>query len=405
MGADGGLSCDVLVLGGGVAGLWLLDALRRSGTRVLLAETASLGAGQTIAAQGILHGGVKYALAGTPSDAARAVRDMPDRWRRSLAGEEEPDLSAVRLRAEACHLWGAGSLRGIAGLLGARAFLRASPEKLPDAERPPALAHVPGAVLRVPEPILCPRSLLEVLAGRNAPFVLAARAARAVRAEGGGLEVRLGDPRGGADLVVRPRLLVLAAGAGNEALRASLGLAPGAMQRRALHVPLLRGDLPELNGHCVEGTSVRLTVTTGHDRAGRVVWHLGGGLSEEGVRLEPAALLRLAREEASRLLPGTDLSGVQGTTFRVDRAEGRGEAGNMPGDVTVLREGDVVTAWPTKLVLAPRLVERVMDLLRTSAHSGQEGAWRAQVVALDWPAPPVAPLPWDREDLSWTGAR
>ncbi|MBI4230419.1 MAG: FAD-dependent oxidoreductase [Planctomycetes bacterium] len=397
------ITCDVVVLGGGVAGLWILDALRRSGTRALLVETGALGSGQTITAQGILHGGVKYALSGAPSDAARAVRDMPDRWRRSLTGVEEPDLTSVHLRAPVCHLWGADTLRGMAGLLGARAFLRASPEKVADAERPASLARVPGAVLRVPEPVLCPRSLLEVLAERNAPFLLAARAVSPRRVEGGGSEVLLGDPRGGADLLVRARMLVLSAGAGNESLRAGLGLPPGAMQRRALHVPLLRGEMPTLNGHCVEGASVRLTVTTGRDRSGRVVWHLGGGLSEEGVRLEPPALLRLARAEVERLLPGTDLSGAQGATFRVDRAEGRGEGGSMPGDVTVLRDGDVVTAWPTKLVLAPRLAERVLDLLQLAACSGREEAWRAEATSLAWPSSPVAPLPWDREDLTWTG--
>jgi len=60
---------DVLVLGGGIAGLWTLDTLHRRGYRVALLEQARLGQGQSIQAQGIVHGGGKYAL--------RSVEDLP----------------------------------------------------------------------------------------------------------------------------------------------------------------------------------------------------------------------------------------------------------------------------------------------------------------------------------------
>ena len=64
------LSLDVLILGGGAAGLWLLDELHQAGYRVLLLETESHGLGQTISSQGIIHGGLKYALRGRPSRAS-----------------------------------------------------------------------------------------------------------------------------------------------------------------------------------------------------------------------------------------------------------------------------------------------------------------------------------------------
>ena len=75
---------DVLILGGGGAGLWLLDDLHRQGYSAALVEASSLGSGQTIASQGIIHGGLKYALNGKAAgSAAKAIRDMPLRWRRS----------------------------------------------------------------------------------------------------------------------------------------------------------------------------------------------------------------------------------------------------------------------------------------------------------------------------------
>jgi hypothetical protein len=43
------LPIDVLIFGGGAAGLWLLDDLLRAGCGTLLLEANDLGSGQTIA--------------------------------------------------------------------------------------------------------------------------------------------------------------------------------------------------------------------------------------------------------------------------------------------------------------------------------------------------------------------
>src|SRR5215510_15615387 len=105
------LSLDVVIFGGGAAGLWLLDELARAGFAALLLEAHELGSGQTIASQGIIHGGLKYTLSGLLTPSARAISQMPTIWRRCLAGEAKPDLSYTRLRAEYCHLWRTTSLR------------------------------------------------------------------------------------------------------------------------------------------------------------------------------------------------------------------------------------------------------------------------------------------------------
>ena len=52
--------CEVLVVGGGVCGLWVLNRLRSEGYDAWLVERSALGDGQTIASQGILHAGAKY---------------------------------------------------------------------------------------------------------------------------------------------------------------------------------------------------------------------------------------------------------------------------------------------------------------------------------------------------------
>ena len=55
---------DVAIIGGGIAGTWLLRLLSQKGYNAILLEQNELGCGQTLASQGMVHGGLKYALTG-----------------------------------------------------------------------------------------------------------------------------------------------------------------------------------------------------------------------------------------------------------------------------------------------------------------------------------------------------
>ena len=64
---------DVAIFGGGVAGLWTLSLLRNQGYNAVLFENNTLGGGQTRYAQGIIHGGTKYALTGKLTASSEAI--------------------------------------------------------------------------------------------------------------------------------------------------------------------------------------------------------------------------------------------------------------------------------------------------------------------------------------------
>ena len=115
----GQIDLDVLVIGGGVAGLWTLDTLLAEGHHAGLVEAVALGAGQTICAQGILHGGVKYSLSGLLDPGSRQVAGMPARWLQSIDGAERPRLENVSVRTRACHLWRTDSMKSILSMAGA----------------------------------------------------------------------------------------------------------------------------------------------------------------------------------------------------------------------------------------------------------------------------------------------
>ena len=79
-------AADIVIFGGGIAGLWLLHRLRQSGFSAILFESGTLGGGQTYKAQGIIHGGMKYALQGKYTNEAHVLADMPAVWKACLEG-------------------------------------------------------------------------------------------------------------------------------------------------------------------------------------------------------------------------------------------------------------------------------------------------------------------------------
>jgi glycine/D-amino acid oxidase-like deaminating enzyme len=394
------LQIDVLILGGGAAGLWLLDELHRRGFGVLLAEAKALGAGQTIASQGIIHGGIKYTLQGLFNRSAESIREMPERWRASLGGRMEPDLGEARSLSDCCYLWRTESLSSRAGLVGAKLALRTPVERVDVGDRPPALVGCPGEVLRVEEPVLDVFSLLGVFARRHGSRLVQVRGEAGVSFSTSGkgriAAVALQHPTEDRTLTVEPRYVVLTAGEGNAGLRQKLGLSPETMQRRPLHMVMARGKLPTLYGHCVDGARTRVTITSVRDAKGIMVWQIGGQLAEDGVAMPVAELVTHARDELNKVLPGVDLRDVEWATYAIDRAEGRTGRGVRPEDVVVVREGSVVTAWPTKLALVPRLASLVFQELGERPSDGG----LPFSVPDNWPRPSVAQPPWER-NVTW----
>lgn len=399
------LNC--LILGGGVAGLWALRSLLAAGADAHLVETRALGHGQTIASQGILHAGTKYALSGSASEASKAVGAAARRWHGALRGEGPVDLSAVEVLSSRTHLFTTPGLVSRLGGLAASKALAIGPRRLERSEFPEGLLDAPGGVdvYSLDEPVLGMHSLIETLAAPVSDRILLAdsvsldwsrddlgqRSAAAL--------VRIGRH----ETRVASRVLVLTAGEANERLLESLGLdSELAMQRRPLHMVMARsGTLPHLHGHCVSlSDKPRATITSATDRRGRVVWYIGGQLAESGVDRAPADQLNAARQEIRQILPHIDLTGSEWTTLMIDRAEGSHPDGRRPDTPVVRARENVIACWPTKLVLAPMAADLVLEAAR--AVTPPAPAPSALPDLRLFPTPPVATPVWDREDIRWT---
>jgi glycine/D-amino acid oxidase-like deaminating enzyme len=392
---------DALIFGGGAAGLWLLDRLSRDGHHVLLLEAHSLGSGQTVASQGIIHGGLKYTLSGLLTNSARNIREMPTVWRESLLGNATPDLSQTQLRSGCCYLWQTDSMASRAGMIGARFGLQIKPETISTEQRPAALKGVFGTVARLPEQVISPQSFIKDLATQYRDRILQIDAREGLEFEltspGEVAAVRLTSPGAGSPLKLQPRQVIFTAGGGNARLRELAGLSGDVMQKRPLHMVMVRGNLPELNGHCLDGAKTRVTITSETDVEGRMVWQIGGQIAEDGVKFDPISLTERARSELASVLPGVDLGTAEWSTYTVDRAEGATTNGSRPETIQVLCAGNVTTGWPTKLVLAPVLAQEIAS----RATSPYVATDFDTTPFANWPRPEVATLPWEDAGRRW----
>ncbi len=387
------LQTDVVIFGGGIAGLWMLGRLRQAGYSALLLEQRALGGLQTVASQGIIHGGTKYALSGRLTGSAQAIASMPGVWRACLEGRGELDLSRVRLLSRHQYLFSTGGLASeMVGFFASHA-MRSRIAPVNGDDRPPVLRDtLIGRVYRLAEPVLDLASLIAELVRQYGDYCLQADFPQGLRLrEGRPPQVELNDPRAGL-LRVRARRLVLAAGAGNERLLSALGWIKPHMQRRPLHMLMLKGDMPDLYAHCLgAGSNPRMTITTHPGPDGERVWYLGGQVAESGVGRSNFEQVEAGRRELAQLMPWIDTRGLRWAGFRIDRAELRQPGGRRPDKPFLETRDGISVVWPTKLAFAPALAE---DLLKSLNRAGvAPGADMAH--GPDWPRPPLAPFPWE----------
>ena len=384
------ISTDVLIVGAGVAGLWLNARLRRLGYSTVLVERASLGGEQTIKSQGIIHGGTKYALHGALTGASEAIADMPRRWREALAGNGELDLTGTRLLSDAHYLWSPGTLAGNLTSFFASKAVRGRVDQVKGEQLPPALQDraFKGKVYRLAELVIDVPSLLANLAQLAGDSLLAGERIEPLR-EGDALAGLIVDGR-----EIRAQRIVLSAGGGTADLLHALGLDQPAMQRRPLHMVLAKGpNLKPLYAHCLGGgPKPRITVTTHPAADGQWVWYLGGDIAEaDGVAREPAAQIAAAQKEVAGLLPWVDQSQVSWATLRVDRAEPAQSGLVRPDNAFLAEQQCLLVGWPTKLALAPDFADRVL------ASFERDGIRPlAQPDLADLPRPPLGVPAWEQ---------
>ena len=384
---------DVVIFGGGIAGLWLLDRLRADGYSVVLLEAGKLGGGQSVASQGIIHGGAKYTLGFGFDGAVRELREMPSVWRSGLEGRSGPDLAKARLLSQKTHLWIPSQLGG--GLIGAfsRLVMRSRVRALPRPDWPDALKQAGrggrGAVYALDEVVVDVPSVLSALGSAHSDCIRRIPDGVQPIFEGG--RAFLGD------LTLEAQRFIFAAGGGNEMLLAQAGLTDWPHRRRPLHQLMLRGVEQPLYAHCVGKNPKPLaTVTTHPTISGEGIWYVGGLMAEDGVGQSSERLIEHARRKLPELFPAVDFKSARWATFRVDRAEGIASSVRHLGGPIFSEKNGFLAVWPTKLALAPALAERIRQRFVEQGLKPLSNDLRALE---HWERPEVACPPW--EEAKW----
>jgi glycine/D-amino acid oxidase-like deaminating enzyme len=373
---------DIMVFGGGIAGLWLGNTLSRAGYNVIVIESDKLGAGQTLASQGMIHGGQKYLLQGILTPHASAAARMPQRWQASLQGRGDVDLTSVEVLSEIQIMWPAGSLISAAAVLAAANSTTAGCKKLEQHAYPEVLRQQKrsrGPVYALPEKVLDMRSVILALAGKLPGRVLQGKVS-SITPEG---EVTVSGQR------LCAKLIVFAAGAGNELALEMLGWDGRLTQRRPLRQVMVRPLPYALFAHGIAASRhPRVTVTSHSIGRDGYVWYLGGAVAETGANMDAASAVRFAADELKQIFPEIDWDQKEWATWHGDRAEPLDGSGHLPAGPVVHQFRQILMVWPTKLTFTPALSDLVLQRLEGVTPA-------AQAPPPPLPAAGIGAYPWE----------
>jgi len=390
------LSTDVVIIGAGIAGLWLHHRLNDLGYHALLLESGQIGQGQTLSSQGIIHGGSKYALNGILSKASQVISTMPARWKACLDGQGDIDLSTVTKLADYQLLWSKDRLSSKMVSFFASKALRSRMQTVAQKDRPAFFADpgFKGALYELDEPVLDVPSLLAELVRPWQQRMLAVPAETTYqwqRNSGIIQSLLIGD-----DYQIDAQQFVLTAGEGNEAILASLQQSSPEMQRRPLQMVLCKSKqaetpLPMIYAHSLgSGSKPIATISSHRDHEGNVIWYIGGNIAEEGVDKAEDKLVEEAKQLLADILPWVDLPDLDWATHPVNRAEPKQSSLSRPDSAFVSTDNNLHVCWPTKLALAPDLADQAIAALNKA------GLTAGTHQNSEFPHPVIAQTLWDR---------
>ncbi len=357
------INTDVLIIGGGVQGLWLLNELRRLDYSALLLERERLGGDQTCHSHVYIHQG--YLYRDNQDGLIERLRDTQEAWKewRKNAFAKEGSLFGWINK-------GAAEMK--------KKFWEGVVLSCEPATLPPALAGSEiTTLLKTPEFCLNGENLVGELQRENADFVSLIRQIKSVtldadleRVEEVEVEMRKDEY-----LIFRPKVLVFTAGSGNQELLDLISIKyPGAQERlqkaqqiRRSHMLVVKGKkerfapltgvFPELDGLFIAARE--------NEDDGSVVWLVSNfkiqslGAWLEGVIANLKRLSPLYFDERSVL------ENLEFGVYEAPKAERRTN-GDIPYEERIENFGfqNLWTVWPTKLTLAPRASRELTEEIK-----------------------------------------
>jgi hypothetical protein len=385
---------DLIIFGAGIAGLWTLNHFRGLGYNAILLETDSIGCGQTIAAQGIIHSGLKYAFAGKVNKLAQSISAMPDRWRSAFKGDGPVDLSAAHMNAQTQYLMIPGGLMGGLMSLVTRKALGGNVRECPRNEWPDAVTQTgfKGQIVFMDEPVIDVPSVIKALAEPHKDYIFQINQNDVTfeSSEDSAItSMTIGDVN------LQATQFIFTAAGSNHAIATSLKHDGGLKtQKRPLVQGMMKNAPYEMYAHLVGPSDKPIaTITTHTAKDGSLVWYLGGNVAERDVSAPPADVYKSIHDGFKKYLPNIDLTQFEWSVLPINRVEGQSSTQNhLPDTPTIHVCANALYCWPTKMTFAPLLADMLAEKLVPASHT--------ETRSLPLPLAEYTETPWDK--ASWS---
>lgn len=398
---------DVAIIGGGIAGLWLLNRLDSKGYNCHLFESNALGSDQSVGSQGMIHGGIKYSLGGALSGASEAIADMPKHWRDCLEGRGDVDLRQAKTLSDHFYMWSSASVTSKLTTFFASKATRGRVDKVAKAERPSIFQNdqFSGNLYKLVDMVLDVPSVIHALADNCAGKTHRIDWSKSELSKDADGNAVLAIQQDGKALRIEAKRFIFAAGRGNAELLKMLKCDTPKMQIRPLQQVMVKMDCPHpFYGHCLGADKTpRLTISShphiDSDGKQSWVWYLGGSLSEKGASQSAEEVIACAKKELSELMPWLNLSNAEWAALPIERAEPR-QKNLLRPDKAFAAHADninnVLVAWPTKLTLAPNLASEVIELFERDNIAAGNSTTDSSAELNTLPTPNIATPPWQK---------
>ncbi len=378
------MQIDIAIIGGGIAGLMLQYRLNNLGYSTLLLEQHALGAGQTSKAQGIIHGGIKYALFGQITKSAIATAEQTKKWASYFSNSpidadlthnnNHINLSNTKILSTYHDLWNNGSVKNKLKQLLLQKTLSSHGQRLdPNNNNYPNLFHhsaFKGTIYRINETVVDVFSLINNLSQSNQNKI--------IKIDQDSLKINL-NANANANKIdyinfshnhnsyqLKAQKYIFTCGQDNDTLSKIFTDLPQT-QLRPLHMVIAKFPEPHiLYGHYIgDGILPELTITTHHCKDGQYIWYLGGKIAENGININQEAQIAQAKILIQHIFPWLSQEHWQWSSFFINRAEPLQTDNSKPDNACFAEHENALVAWPVKLALAPMLCDNIIKNLNT----------------------------------------
>ncbi len=387
---------QIIIVGAGIAGLWSFNVLKTKGYDVILLEKNAIGGLQSLASQGMIHGGQRYALQGALSSHSESISAMPGIWDQALKGEITPDLSSAKILSSKQYMWSPGGLTANVTSFFASKAMNSRVDSLPKEHWPEIFqAHkkFKGKIYQLDEVVLDIQSVAEALSRNYLEQILKIDHLE-LNVKNEKLE-SLVITQGVQTLELTADQFIFTAGLGNEEIAAKLWPNKKTTQRRPLKQILVDDIEYPLYAHCITiDPRPRVTVSAHPKANGKFTWYLGGLVAVKHIEDSDEVAIDFAKQELKTLFPFINWDSKKWSTLLIDRAEPYTSNGFLPEGPAIMEKSNTMLAWPTKLTFAPAITHKLLSALEkqklTSSNSSEN---------LKLNSPQIGNYPW--EDTKW----